>query len=125
MSVIVLIHALVRWAVLLALIAAGAIGFTRYRNEESWRSGLFRATTILFDVQVLLGAVIWVGHRAWNLSFFFRVLHPAAMIAAVLVAHLGVALADKKADYRANAIAASGLTLALILVIVAIPWFRL
>lgn len=50
----------------------------------------------LFDLQVLLGVLVWVTNKGWNLGFFLAYLHPLGMIAAAVVAHVAAARLKKR-----------------------------
>ena len=125
MDIIVDIHSWLRWLVLLALISGAGLGFVRNSRGEPWQEGFFSLAVIVVDVQVLLGIIVWIFNSGWDQGFFFAVLHPLFMLAAVAVAHVGLVRARKRNDPRSNLIVAWGFVISLVLVVMAVPWDRL
>ncbi len=125
METLVTVHSWVRWLVLGALLAGAVSGLDRYRRRVDWKSSLFQVGVMTIDVQVSIGVVIWIYDDAWSETFFFKVVHPSFMLTALAVAHLGMALAGRRADLRSNLIAGGSFAAALALIIGAIPWDRL
>ena len=125
MDIIVDSHSWLRWLVLLALIGGAGIGFVRNSRGEPWQEGFFSLAVIVVDVQVLLGIIVWIFNSGWDQGFFFAVLHPLFMLAAVAVAHVGLVRARKRNDTRSNLIVAWGFVISLVLVVMAVPWDRL
>ena len=94
--------------------------------------------TSLLDLQLLIGLVLYFtspfmqpilqnfGQAMGNSSQrFFAVEHVFAMIAAIVVAHIGRSLSKKAAgDAARHKRAAIGFTVALVLILAAIPWSR-
>lgn len=132
------LHNLLRWAVLIigviALIMAWAGVFGRSRWEGPLAS-LARAFTISFDVQVLVGLLLYVwlsplttsafGNMSAAMSNpqqrFFVAEHLLLMIVAVVLVHIGSARGRKTGLPLQPAIL---YTLALVLVFAGIPWDR-
>lgn len=125
MQTLVTVHSWVRWLVLAALIGGVVLGLIRYRSKAEWESGLFQLGVMTVDIQVAIGIVIWFERKGWNYSFFFKVLHPAFMLGALGIVHVGLALAKRRADSRSFLLAAASFVAALVLIIGAIPWDRL
>lgn len=125
MDTLVTIHSWVRWLVLLALVAGVVVGATRYRQRAEWDGNIFQLGVMTVDIQVAIGIVIWLVDNGWSETFFFKVLHPVFMLAALAIAHIGLVLAKKRGDYRSNMLAGGGFLGALVLIIAAIPWDRL
>ncbi|MEA2001522.1 MAG: hypothetical protein U9N84_06510 [Actinomycetota bacterium] len=125
METLVTVHSWVRWLVLVALLAGVVIGLDRYRRRAVWKSGLFQIGVMTIDVQVSIGIVIWIYDDTWSETFFFKVVHPSFMLAALVVAHLGLALAKRRADVRSNLVSGGSFVVTLALIIGAIPWDRL
>ena len=125
MDIIIDIHSWLRWLVLLALIGGAGIGFVRNSRGEPWQEGFFSLAVIVIDVQVLLGIIIWVFNSGWDQGFFFAVLHPLMMMAAVAVAHIGLVRARKRNDTRSNLIVAYAFVISFVFVVMAVPWDRL
>lgn len=125
MDIIIDIHSWLRWLVLLALIGGAGIGFVRNSRGEPWQEGFFSLAVIVVDVQVLLGIIIWIFNSGWDQGFFFAVLHPLMMLAAVAVAHIGLVRARKRNDTRSNLIVAYAFVISSVFVVMAVPWDRL
>jgi len=124
-DIIIDIHSWLRWLVLLALIGGAGIGFVRNSRGEPWQEGFFSLAVIVVDVQVLLGIIIWIFNSGWDQGFFFAVLHPLMMLAAVAVAHIGLVRARKRNDTRSNLIVAYAFVISSVFVVMAVPWDRL
>jgi hypothetical protein len=122
---LVTVHSWVRWLVLAALVGGAVLGLIRYRNKAEWESSLFQLGVMTVDIQIAIGIVIWFERKGWNYSFFFKVLHPAFMLLALAIAHIGLALAKRRSDARSYLLASGSFVLALVLIIGAIPWDRL
>lgn len=125
METLVTIHSWVRWLVLAALLAAAIFGINRYRTRAEFEPGLFQLAAMTVDIQVTIGIVIWVVDDAWSETFFYKVLHPAFMLAALAIAHIGLAIAKRRNDLRSNLFAGGSALLALVLIVMGIPWDRL
>ena len=139
LSITLILHSLLRWVVLLAGIAAIARGFMGGKGK-SWtaadsRAGLLFITVL--DLQFLLGLLLYVflsptvrtafvnfgGAMKDPMLRFFAVEHMVGMIIAIALAHIGrartrKALTDDK-KFRAAAIF---YTLALVVILLSIPW---
>ncbi len=125
METLVTIHSWVRWLVLLALLAGAVTGIYRYRIRAGFEPSLFQIAAMTVDIQVAIGIVIWIVDDGWSETFFFKVLHPAFMLAALAVAHIGLAVGKRRNDVRSNVLAGGSSLLALVLVVMGIPWDRL
>ncbi|MEW8979000.1 MAG: hypothetical protein AB2385_11375 [Symbiobacterium sp.] len=116
---LVMAHSLVRWLVLVAAIVA-LVGarVASGRDASGWGSKAGLVYSVVLDVQVLLGLIMWLWKSAWRWHAFFAFIHPGTMILAMLVAHLG-----QRLQKRGKPAAGFWLYLAsLVLVIAAIPW---
>jgi hypothetical protein len=141
-SFVLTLHNLLRWLVLILGIVAVVRAFIGWSGTSVWselddRLGL--GFTISLDLQVLLGLLLYVflspitTHAFSNFGAamadtntrFFLVEHSFMMVLAIIVAHVGRSRARKqstdKSKFRATAIFFS---IALILVLAAIPWSR-
>lgn len=125
MQTLVTVHSWVRWLVLAALVLGAVIGLVRYRGNAKWRESIFQLGVMTVDIQVLIGIVIWIERKGWNYSFFFKILHPTSMLLAIVVAHLGLALAKRRNDVRSYLVVGGSFAIALVLIVGAIPWERL
>ncbi len=86
------------------------------------RSSLF--FTIAMDVQFLIGLLVWVLGQRWQGDVGLGWLHPLAMLAAVALAHVGRARADRDRNATSREKgrqAAIFFTASLLVVLVAIP----
>lgn len=77
-------HSGLRWLVLLALIAVLVIGLARWSKDSSHHPALVSVTSILLDVQALLGIILLVVDGSWD-----DVFHPVVMLVAVGVFKIG------------------------------------
>lgn len=144
-------HSLLRWAVILS----GLVAALRAWQAASPRNGARRTVagetprpparpsawgavfTVLFDVQVLLGLILYLflspvttvamHHMGAVMSSdvlrFWTIEHPAGMLAALTLAHIGRAKARRASDdRRQRRRAAIYFTLAVLIVILTTPW---
>lgn len=125
METLVTVHSWVRWVVLVALLFGVAIGFYRYRSGAEWESGPFQIGLMAVDIQVAIGIVIWIFDDGWSETFFFKYLHPAFMLAALAIAHLGLIMARRRNETRSYLFIGGTYLLSLLLIVGAIPWDRL
>ncbi len=128
MSTLVTVHSLYRWVVLGALLLAATYGFIRFAQRRGWDAGSdrpFALTAVLFDLQLALGIVVWIGRRTWEGGVYFLAIHPGVMLAGLAVAHVAVARARRRGARASYLIAAVGLLVALALVVGGVPWNRL
>ncbi len=135
-------HNLLRWVVVAAALAATIVGASGWSGSKASNQPL-RRLSLLFvasmDLQFLLGLALYFGaspivHQALqNMSAamkvkelrFFSVEHTTAMLLALILAHVGGALARKAktvaGQYRGATIC---FALSLLLVLAGIPWWR-
>lgn len=129
MDVVLDIHSWFRWVVLVALLAVGVLGLVRSGGGAAWNEGSdrpFTLATIMLDVQLALGIILWIGNSGWDQSFFIKVIHPVGMLLAAGVAHMAVVRARKGPATSAYRVAGLGLLVALVVVAATIPrdaWF--
>lgn len=134
------LHSLLRWVVLLtgALAVARAVGGVRSRRE--WTSADRTAGlwfTISLDVQFLIGLVLYValspmtevafrdlgGAMAKSVLRFWAVEHVFGMLVALVLVHVGRVRLRRAADAsRRHKLAAIFFGLALVAVVLTIPW---
>lgn len=120
-------HSIVRWFVVVAMFASVVAGITLSVRKETWSMGYVRVVTMavgLFDLQVLLGILVWVTNKGWELGTFLGFIHPLGMILAAGLAH--VAAARLKRGSGAPFAPAAGLFAALAIVVLLVPrgaWF--
>jgi hypothetical protein len=127
MTFLVTIHAIWRWAVLiaavLALVGAAQVGRDG-QKAPGWSKQAGLVFSITLDIQVLVGLLIWVGRGWWAGNAFFAFIHPVAMLLALGLAHMGRGR-EKRAlaaglPPKGSLFAYGG---ALALILLAIPWF--
>lgn len=137
------LHNLLRWIVLIFGIVVTVRAWLGWLGKKEWsererKSGTFFG--IAFDIQLLLGLLLYFvlsplmtqtilpnfGAAMQNSELrFFAIEHIAMTILALVFAHLGSVLAKKAKDSAAKyRIAAICFTLALLVLLAAIPWFR-
>lgn len=127
METLAVVHSVVRWLVLIALAAAAGIAFSRSRAGAAWAEGSdrpFALTTVLFDIQVALGIVLWIGTEAWADNVFIGVIHPLGMLAAAGILHASVGRARAAASPASYRTVLLGFAAGLVLVLLVIPWNR-
>jgi len=139
LSITLILHSLLRWVVLLAGIAAVGRGFMggkgkRWTEADS-RAGLLFITVL--DLQFLIGLLLYVflspTVRTAFLNFggamkdpmlrFFAVEHIVGMVVAIALAHIGRARTKKAVtDDKKFRAAVIFYTLAMIVILLSIPW---
>ena len=136
------LHSLVRWAIVIIGVVAVVRAFMGWRGGKPWaqlddRLGLI--FTSVMDLNLLLGLLLYfalsditkAAFRDFGAAMsdpglrFFAVEHILIMIIAVVVAHIGRSRSKKAAsDAGKHKQAAIFFTLAMVLVLLAIPWER-
>ena len=141
-SFVLAIHNIVRWLVLIVGIVAIIRAYIGWFGKKEWTDlddKLGLGFTISIDVQFLLGLLLHVflspitTNAFANMSAamsdsgtrYFLIEHSLMMLVAIILAYIGRSRA-KKADTDAGKHKASAIfyTLALLLILAAIPWFR-
>jgi hypothetical protein len=127
LDIVVNIHSVFRWVVLLAAVVAIAVALMSATGTRRWgvlgdRSSFY--FTLAMDIQFLIGILVWVLEGRWQGDAALGWLHPLAMFAAVALAHVGRARADR--DRNATSTdkgrqAAIFFIASLVVVLVAIP----
>lgn len=77
-------HSGLRWLVLAALIAMVVIGLARWNKDSSHHPFLVSVSSIMLDVQVLLGVILMIVNQTWDDLF-----HPVVMLIAASVFKIG------------------------------------
>ncbi len=133
------LHSLFRWVVVVAALFAVGRAWLGWLGRRAWarldeRLGL--AFTVSMDVQLLLGALLYfvsplvqgafqdLGAAMGNQGLrFFTLEHFLLMLIAVALAHVGRAMSRRvEGDQDKHRRAAIFFGLAVILVLIAIPW---
>lgn len=139
-SALIAVHSVLRWFVLAAALVAVARAVGGWRLGRSWIDADDRAGRIFvlsFDVQVLMGLLLYVGlspvtqvafadfgaAMGDSLLRFWAVEHIFGMLVALALAHVGRARARRVSDDRSrHRTAAIFFGLALLIVFISIPW---
>lgn len=134
------LHSLLRWLVIVAGLVAVFRGVTGWQTRRGWTAsdgvwGLW--FTIALDIQLLLGVVLYavtspvtrvalqdMGAAMANpVLRFWAVEHAFGMVVALALAHIGrVRIRKASGDAQRHRTAAIFFTLALLAVLISIPW---
>lgn len=137
---VLMLHSVLRWLVLGAAVLAAGRALLGWFGQRAWlklddRLGLIY--TILLDIQLLVGLVLYVflsplsqaafrdfGAAMANRALaFFGVEHVFTMIVAIVLAHVGRTLGRRAAtDGGKHSRTAIFFTLSLLAILSAIPW---
>ena len=91
MDVLFDVHRWAGYVVFLIVLWATATAFARGRNAQDFSPTPFVVSAVLLDIQVLLGLVLYGMEQYWESpEAMVAYVHPAIMIVALVVAHLGV-----------------------------------
>ena len=136
---LVIVHSWLRWLVLLAAVNAVARAIGGATGRRPWApadDAAGRWLIILFDVQFLIGLILYIGlspltQMAFN-DFgaamrqpdlrFWAVEHIAGMLVASALLHIGRARARKGGEAKRHRITLIFFGLALLIVLLSIPW---
>jgi hypothetical protein len=128
MQTLIGLHSLWRWVVLLVVVVALVRGVMGWLRGGAWTANdrtLVLVTTIVLDIQLLLGLAVYGMGQYWkseNSSTFIAYIHPLVMILAIVVAHTTAILIRRtepaSAKFRTLTI---GLLVAIIMITGAIP----
>jgi hypothetical protein len=137
------IHSIIRWVMLLVLLAGILRAWMGLRGNRPWsalENRLELAATIIMDLQLLIGLLLYfifspITNQIWtNLmeafslpAFqFFGVFHPLFMIAAAVALHVMRRKNKTSAtDRQKHRLDAAFYVLSLLLIMLAIPWFEI
>ena len=121
---LVTFHSEWRWLVLAALVVALGSGIYRWRRPVPFTGGnarVFSLALVVLDIQVLLGIVVWIAGRGWELGAFRAWIHPVGMLLALGVGHVFLGRARKVEGAAAFRLATIGIFLTLAVVAASIP----
>jgi hypothetical protein len=139
-SIFLPLHSILRWLLVIAALAAVGRAFAGWLGKKAWNKTDDRlgvAFTSLMDLQLLVGLILYgflspitqtafqnFGGAMGNAVMrFFAVEHIFMMVIAVVLSHIGRSLSKKGAsDLLKHRRAAIWFGLALLVVLVAIPW---
>jgi uncharacterized membrane protein YozB (DUF420 family) len=141
-TVVLSLHNIVRWVVIILAVLALVRAYLGWLGRRSWteqdrKVGMFFGSAL--DVQFLLGLILYIflspltrqafqdfGSAMGNSGIrFFAIEHLVFMILAIILVHVGSVLARRaKVDADKHRWAAILYTLAVILILVGIPWER-
>lgn len=133
------LHSTLRWVAVGAGVAAAAAAWAARLGSRSWTDttlAMGRTFAVTMDLQLVVGLILYLAlsptvasglsnvsgamsdtqHRFWMLE------HPAAMVAALVLAHVGVAKARRARSSDGPGPAAWYFTLAIVLVLAVLPW---
>lgn len=135
-------HNMFRWLVLIVIVLAVVFAFIGWFNKRDWNkkdntTGLI--LTIFMDIQFLVGIILYVfvspltkaafsdfGAAMKNSALrFYAVEHILLMIIALVLVHIGRSKSKKVvAPWKKHRVAAIYYGIALVLILVGIPWDR-
>jgi hypothetical protein len=138
-GLVLAIHSALRWIVLTAGVIATLASWAGRVGSKSWTdttAAAGRAFAVSMDLQLVVGLVLYlvlsptVASGRANLAAamddnqqrFWMIEHPAAMIAALVLAHVGVLRSMRVARTDDHRQPTWHFTLALLLVLAALPW---
>lgn len=119
------VHSILRWVVIGAALVA-FVALVGRRRVGRWEKPPGVAESLyayLLGLQALVGLWLWLTGTRWTGEDpFLSWIHPAAMIAATAVAHIGLARTKKAAAARRRSTVLLGTyLLSLVIVLLAIP----
>ena len=140
-TVILSLHNLVRWVVVILAILALVRAYRGWLGRREWtdgdrKSGVFFSAAL--DTQLLLGLILYFispltraalqdfGAAMGNPGLrFFALEHVFYMLLAVILVHIGSVRSRRaRTDLDKHRLAAIFYTLAVVLILIAIPWSR-
>lgn len=124
METLATIHSVLRWLVLAGLLAGGGWALIQAPRGVAFARAPFAVAVGLLDLQVLIGIVLYLGEQAWHFDPFIAYIHPAGMVAALVIAHAGAVRARRRAGTAAYRVVGAALLFALVVVVLTIPWAR-
>lgn len=117
-------HSLLRWFVLGVLLLDGAYALLQAARPVPYRRAPFTLGVAIVDLQVLLGVALYLLNAGWRQGFFIARIHPAVMLLAAVVVHVGAVRARRRGGKEAWRIVGAAFLFALVLVTLAVPWQR-
>ncbi len=137
-TIVLFLHSYVRWLVVIAALIAVIGAWMGWSGKRSWTKGENMAGmlfTMFLDIQVLLGLILFAflspittkifsgSGFSDSLAQYFTWEHLLPMVAALALAHIGRARSRRaESDQAKFHQAAIFYTLAVVLILIAIPW---
>jgi uncharacterized membrane protein YozB (DUF420 family) len=141
-DVVLALHNVVRWIVLIFGVLAIVSAYRGWFGSRAWteldrRFGVFFGSAM--DTQLLLGLILYIFLRPLTTAMlsnfalaqsnpqtrFFGIEHILLMLVAVVLVHVGSVMSRKPADDVAkHRTAAIYYSLAVVVILIAIPWWR-
>jgi hypothetical protein len=140
--VVLALHNIMRWVVVVAAIWVIYLVYSGLMQRRSWKATEGQAVrffTISMDVQLLLGLILYfvlspiTGIALQNFGAamrdstlrYFAVEHLLMMVLAVVAVHVGAVMIRRRRDDRSKYVqGAIWMTIAILLILVGIPWQR-
>lgn len=134
------IHNILRWLIILSAVLVLVRAYSGWFGKKRWIPSDNRAGaifTMLLDIQFLVGLILYFflspttmgalndfgAAMKATLVRYFAVEHVLMMLAALLIAHVGRTLSKKAStDTAKHRAAAIWFTIAVLLILAAIPW---
>ncbi len=117
-----------RWIALLAVVVAIGYGLWGWLGNQSWNQTgrkIAMFATIALDIQLLLGLVLYVLQKGWNMPTGARFEHPTFMVLALVAVHVMSAKIKRgsgnQARYRLLALGTLAALVLIVLGIVRLP----
>lgn len=115
------VHPWLGYLVLAVLVVAAGVAFSRGRSSRELDTGLPVVAMVLLDVQVALGAVIWIAGSHWQSGWMTAWAHPLLMLGALGAGHAALGRARRvRMVTDAWAAIGRGLVVASVLVVLGI-----
>lgn len=115
------IHRGLGYLTFVVVAVASVMAFNRAKNGQEFSDGVAKAAVILLDIQLLLGVVFYVLAEQWEQDAIVAFVHPLVNLAALAVAHVGLARARREQmALDANRTVGRALAAAMLLLLVGI-----
>lgn len=115
------VHPWLGYVVLVVLVGAAGTAFSHGRSSRELDTRLPVGATVLLDIQVTLGILLWATGSHWRSGPLIAWVHPVLTIAALVAGHVGIARARRlRLVTEAWAAIGRGLTTASVLVVLGI-----
>jgi hypothetical protein len=136
---VLFVHSLLRWVILPAGLAVCVRSWLASRSGRPWERGDEKLQVLLasvLDLQFLLGISLYALLSPFSRAFFddfrmgmedpvvrfFGLEHVAAMVVAIAVVHIGRARSKKAEGARRHRVVWISTLIALLLILLSIPW---